>query len=79
MMLGWASLFQDKHTRIYVLFTQSLWTGSGQQGCPMAPALTFERERQPLPRIRVLLAAVQHKVRDKSSKLRKKREFRVIS
>lgn len=79
MMLGLASLSQDKHARIYGLFTQSLWTGSGHQGCPMEQALTFERERQPLPRIRVLLAAIQHKVRDKSSKLRKQCEFRVLS
>lgn len=38
----------------------------------MAPALTFERERQSLSRILVLLAAFQQKVRrDKHGKLRK--------
>ena len=61
--LGCASLSRDKHSL------------SGQvhssQAVPMAPALTFERERQFLPRILVLLAAFQQKVKDKHGKLSK--------
>lgn len=62
--LGWASLSQDKHRHCgQVHYSRAV---------PMAPALTFERERQSLSRILVLLAAFQQKVRrDKHGKLRK--------
>lgn len=47
---------------------------------PMAPALTFERERQFLPRILVLLAVFQQKVREKAWQVEQElKDFRVTS
>lgn len=61
--LGWSNLFQDKHCHCgQVHYSRPV---------PMAPALTFERERQSLSRILELLVAFQQKVRDKPGKARK--------
>lgn len=60
--LGWSSLFQDKHRHCGQVHYRAV---------PMAPALTFERERQSLSRILKLLVAFQQKVRDKHGKVRK--------